>query len=90
MRRRGNDPALAWINGPRDPAGRGVCATSPHWWSLVAALSAMLVQRVVAAGHGTVAASVLRSLATYALAAATTPDAVARGLALKALGGPLA
>ena len=50
----------------------------------------MLVQRVVTAGHGTVAAPVLRSLATYALAAATTPDAVARALALKALGGPLA
>ena len=57
----------------------------------MAALSEMLVQRVVAAGHGTVAAPVLRSLATYALAAATTPDAVARALALKALGtGPLA
>ena len=87
----GDEPALAWINDPRNPAGRGVYATSPHWWSNVAALSAMLVQRVVAAGHGTVAAPVLQSLATYALAAATTPDAVARALALKALGtGPLA
>ena len=59
----GDESALAWINDPRNPAGRGVYATSPHWWSNVAALSEMLVQRVVAAGHGTVAAPVLRSLA---------------------------
>ena len=46
----------------------------------------MLVRRLVADAGGTLAAPALQSLATYALAAATTPDAVSQALALKAEG----
>lgn len=87
----GDEPALAWIDDPSNPAGKGVYATSPTWWSDVASVSQMLVQRVVGAAAGRLSATALLSLATYALAAATTPDAVANALALKAEGtGPLA
>ena len=87
----GDEPALAWINDPRNPAGEGVYATSAHWWSNVASISEMLVGQVVADAGGTLAAPVLQALATYALAAATTPNAVSQALALKAQGtGPLA
>ena len=87
----GDEPALAWIDDPHNPAGQGVYATDPHWWSNVASISETLVQRAAADAGGTLAAPTLQALATYALAAATTPDAVARALALKAEGtGPLA
>ena len=89
----GDEPALAWIDDPHNPAGQGVYATDPHWWSNVASISETLVQRAAADAGGTLAAPTLQALATYALAAATTPDAVAQALALalKAEGtGPLA
>jgi hypothetical protein len=47
-----DEPALMWIEDPHNPAGAGVYATDPHWWSNVAAIAEMLVQRTVAAEHG--------------------------------------
>ncbi len=87
----GNEPALMWIEDPHNPAGAGVYATDPHWWSNVAAIAEMLVQRTVAVGRGVLSAPALQSLSAFALAVGTTPAAVARALALKAQGtGPLA
>ncbi len=87
----GNEPALMWIEDPNHHAGAGVYATDPHWWSNVAAIAEMLVQRTVAVGRGVLSASTLQALGAFALAVGTTPAAVARALALKAQGtGPLA
>ena len=51
-RRRGTN--RRWRGSTTRATRRGGASTptSPHWWSNVAALSAMLVQRVVAAEHG--------------------------------------
>lgn len=87
----GDEPALAWINDPRNPAGRGVYATSPHWWSNVASISSALTQRVVAQARGALSAATLDALGVFVLATGTTPAAVAQALALKVQGtGPLA
>jgi hypothetical protein len=87
----GNEPALMWVEDPHNPAGQGVYATDPHWWSNVASVAEMLAQRVVAEGRGALSAPALQALGAFALAVGTTPAAVARALALKAQGtGPLA
>ena len=82
----GDEPALAWIDDPPNPAGQGGYATEPHWRSNVASISELLVPRAAADAGGTLAAPTLQALATYALTAATTPDAVAQALALRVRG----
>ena len=87
----GDEPALIWVEDPHNPAGQGVYATDPHWWSNVASIAATLTEAVVAQARGTLGAPVLNALALFVLAAGTTPAAVAQALALKVQGtGPLA
>lgn len=86
-----DEPALMWVEDPHNPAGAGVYATDPNWWHNVASIAEMLVQRVVAQGRGALSASTLQALGAFALAAGTTPAAVAQAIALRAHGtGPLA
>jgi hypothetical protein len=87
----GDEPALMWVEDPHNPAGHGVYATDPHWWSNVASIAAMLTADVVAQAHGTLGGAALDALALFVLAAGTTPAAVAQALALRTQGtGPLA
>ena len=87
----GDEPALMWVEDPRNPAGQGAYATDPHWWSNVASIAATLTEAVVAQAQGALGGPVLDALALFVLAAGTTPDAVAQALALKVQGaGPLA
>lgn len=88
----GNENPLLWIEDPRNPAGQGVYATSPTWWSTVAAIAGELTGEVAQAGAtSTMTAASIGALGTFALAVASTPDAVAEALALRATGtGPLA
>jgi hypothetical protein len=87
----GDEPALMWIEDPRNPAGQGVYATDPHWWSNVASVAEMLVRQVVAEGRGQLDPTAVQALGVFALAVGSTPAAVAEALALKAHGtGPLA
>jgi len=87
----GDEPALMWVEDPHNPAGQGVYATDPHWWSNVASIAAELTQSVVAQAQGALPAATLDALGVFVLATGTTPDAVAQALALKVQGtGPLA
>ena len=87
----GDEPALAWVEDPHNPAGHGVYATSPTWWSNVAVLSAQLTASLVAHARGALSSASLGALALFVLATGTTPAAVAQALALRTQGaGPLA
>ena len=61
----GDEPALAWIGDPHNPAGQGVYATDSHWWSNVASISEILVRRPMRGG-GALAAPTLQALALKA------------------------
>ena len=86
----GDEPALMWVEDPHNPAGQGVYATDPHWWSNVAAISSALTESVVTQAQGALPAATLDALGVFVLATGTTPAAVAQALALQVQGtGPL-